>query len=97
MPFAALRGYYELIRERERIAEPLEELSEEETAELSEQLARCRRGTPVHIRHHDGTAYRMCAGIVTEIDVLGQKISVGGTAIAFSSIARIFLDEEDGL
>lgn len=32
MPFAALKGYYELIRERDRVPEPLRELSEEEAA-----------------------------------------------------------------
>ena len=33
MPFAALKGYYDLIRERERVAEPKRELTDEQALE----------------------------------------------------------------
>ena len=35
MPFAALRGYYDLLRTKERVPEPRHELTEEEARELS--------------------------------------------------------------
>lgn len=98
MPFAALKGYYELIRERERerVPEPLRELSEEEAAELSRRMVRVQRGSAVHVRHHDGEAYVMSAGIVTGIDAARRTLSVGRTAIPFDRIDGIALDEEDG-
>ena len=53
MPFAALKGYYDLIRERERVVEPKRELTDEQALELSRkldvykrQLQRGGRGDP---------------------------------------------------
>ena len=43
MPFAALRGYYDLIRERERVVEPKRALSEEDELALSRAFARLER------------------------------------------------------
>ena len=34
MPFASLRGYYDFIREQERVKEPRRELSEDDAQEL---------------------------------------------------------------
>ena len=96
MPFAALKGYYELILERERVPEPLRELSEDEAAELSRRMARVHRGSAVHVRHYDGEAYVMSAGIVTGIDAARRTLSVGRTAIPFDRIDGIALDKEDG-
>ena len=39
MPFAALTGYYEIIKERERVAVPRRELSEEELQNKTDKLA----------------------------------------------------------
>ena len=43
MPFAALKGYYDLIRERERTVEPRRELTDEQALELSQRLAGLER------------------------------------------------------
>ena len=43
MPFAALKGYYDLIRERERVAEPKRELTDEQALELSRKLSQLKR------------------------------------------------------
>ena len=41
MPFAALRGYYDLLRTKERVPEPRHELTEEEARELSAVAREC--------------------------------------------------------
>ena len=38
MPFAALKGYYDLIRERERVAEPKRELTDEQKEKVRRSL-----------------------------------------------------------
>ena len=38
MPFAALKGYYDLIRERERVAEPKRELTDEQKETVRRSL-----------------------------------------------------------
>ena len=42
MPFAALTGYYDLVRERERVTEPRREPSEEDAERISSELAGTR-------------------------------------------------------
>ena len=47
MPFASLRGYYDFIREQERVKEPRRELSEDDAQELSDVLGKTARGVMV--------------------------------------------------
>ena len=44
MPFAALTGYYEVIKQREKIIEPRKELSEDEAEILSSKLGSVQKG-----------------------------------------------------
>ena len=44
MPFAALKGYYELVRERERTTQPKRELMPEEIEAISHVLAQLKKG-----------------------------------------------------
>ena len=57
MPFAALKGYYDLIRERERVVESKRELTDEQALELSQRLAGLERREMASIVHYDGEAY----------------------------------------
>ena len=74
MPFAALKGYYDLIRERERVAEPKRELTDEQALELSQRLARMERRTMASVVHYDGEAYVTTRGLVSDIDLVRTRI-----------------------
>lgn len=89
MPFAALRGYYELIRERERIVQPKRELTEEEALALSRKLAQIKRRTMVRITHYDTDAYVTTHGMVSDIDYAFRTITVVRTVIRFDDIAAL--------
>lgn len=89
MPFAALRGYYELIRERERIIQPKHELTEEEALALSGKLARVKRRTMACITYYDGEAYVTAHGMVSDIDLASRTITVVRTCIRFDDIKDI--------
>ena len=67
MPFAALKGYYDLIRERERVAEPKRELTDEQALELSRKLSQLKRREMACIVHYDGEAYVTARGLVSDI------------------------------
>ena len=49
MPFAALTGYYELVRKQEITVEPKRELTEEKALELSKKLEGLKRGDLVRV------------------------------------------------
>lgn len=86
MPFAALKGYYDLVRERARVVQPRHELTEEEVLALSAKLAQVKRRTMVHVTHYDGEAYVVAHGLVSDIDLANRTITVVRTNVAFSDM-----------
>ena len=92
MPFAALKGYYDLIRERERVVEPKRELTDEQALELSQRLARMERRTMASVVHYDVTTY----GLVSDIDLAARIVTIVRTRIAFDDVWEID-DGERGL
>ena len=86
MPFAALRGYYDLVRERERTVEPRREMTEERAVELSRKLARLERRQMASVVHYDGEAYVTTRGLVSDIDEAGRILTIVRERIAFDDI-----------
>ncbi|MCI8468111.1 MAG: hypothetical protein HFJ75_01170 [Eggerthellaceae bacterium] len=89
MPFAALRGYYDLVRERERIPTPRHEITDEEARELDEALAQVRRGSLVRVTHYDGEAYVVDEGAVSQKDEIYRDLWVIRTRIPFADISAL--------
>ena len=92
MPFAALKGYYDLIRERERVAEPKRELTDEQALELSRKLSQLKRREMACIVHYDGEAYVTARGLVSDIDLAARTVTVVRTRIPLDDIADIRTD-----
>lgn len=89
MPFAALKGYYDLIRERERVVEPKRELTDEEALELSQRLAQVERRSMASVIYYDGEAYVTACGLVSDIDLAGRTITIVRTRIPLDDIVEI--------
>jgi len=66
MPFAALTGYYELVRKQEITVEQKRELTEEKALELSQKLEGLKRGDLVRVTYYDTYGYRSRTGILDE-------------------------------
>lgn len=88
MPFAALKGYYDLIRERERTVEPRRELPDEQALELSQRLAGLERREMASIVHYDGEAYVTTRGLVSDIDLAARTLTVVRTRIPSTTSGR---------
>ena len=86
MPFAALTGYYDLVRERERVSEPRREPSEEEAARISAELAAMRKGQLVRMTHYEHDAYVTTEGIVTGVDPVARELTVVRRRIRFDDV-----------
>lgn len=89
MPFAALTGYYDLVREQERVAEPRHELTEEEAEELSRAIMQTRRGDLVRITYYDRGGYQTRAGVVEAIDPVHRSLRLGQQSVAFDDIWKL--------
>ncbi len=89
MPFAALTGYYDLIRAQERTEEPRHELTEEEAEALSRTIVQVRRGDLVRVTFYRQGRYRTRAGIVEEVDEARRRLRFGGQTVVFDDIWRL--------
>ena len=69
MPFAALRGFEEMIRQQTREVTPRRELSEEAAAWLSKKLAHLEKGSVVRITYYAEDAYTTVEGMVSELNL----------------------------
>ena len=91
MPFAALRGYYDLVEQAQHEPEPRRELSEESKAALDVQLARVGKGTLVRVTFHDGVSYVRVEGAVTQVDLVFRTITIVKRRIPLDDVAALEL------
>ena len=89
MPFAALTGYFDLIRERQRVVQPFHELTEDEAEALSRKMAWVKKGTMVEICYYDRDAYVRRKGMVSRIDEVERAIWVVKERVPFDMILDI--------
>lgn len=89
MPFAALKGYYQLVREQERIEQPRHELTEEEALELSQRIRSLRKGQVVRVIFYKDGAYVTEKGALSGIDETFRTLRIVKRTIAFDDIQRI--------
>ena len=91
-PFASLKGYYEAIRNQERITQPKKELSDDDSKLISNTLNILKMGVNVKIRYYDIDSYITIEGTVTEVNVPYHRLKVNKTAIPFADIYSICIN-----
>ena len=91
MPFAALTGYYELVRKQEITVESKRELTEEKTLVLSKKLEGLKRGDLVRVTYYDTYGYRSRTGILDEALPASKLLKLRDIAIDFDDIQDIEL------
>ncbi len=93
MPFASLKGYYDEIREKERMREPRRELSEDDAERLSAVLGSFSKGALVRVRYYREDCYETAEGIVTEFDEVFRKLCIVRNTVNFDDIIEAELIE----
>ena len=88
-PFAALKGYYEIVRVQERITQARKELSEDDSEVISNTLNNLKAGVTVRIRYYDIDSYVTIEGVVTEVNEPYHRLKVNKTNIPFADIYSI--------
>ena len=87
MPFAALTGYYELVREQERTEEERRTPGEERAEEISRMIVRLRKGDQVVVTHYLRKSYVTMVGTIREVNEAMRELDlVDGTRILFEDI-----------
>lgn len=91
IPFDALRGYQEALRETERQVEMMRqpELSDDLKAELDWQICRLQPGMLVCVTYFDDGAFAQVRGPFRKHDDLTHTLSVGDIRIPLEHIRSI--------
>lgn len=89
MPFAALKGYEDALREREKILVPRSELSEEAKEQLDRKLPQIHRNDMITVIYYCKGEYVKLTGMVSRVDLDARILKVVNTRIAFEDILEI--------
>lgn len=89
MPFAALKGYGELMRDKERMRIPRPELFDERLAEISSLAARLEKGDDVRIIFYTHGQRHALQGPFSFIDETMREIVIRDTRIPLGNVIDI--------
>lgn len=89
LPFAALKGYDEALRKKERIVVPKPELAEDYKEELDFKLRQIKKNDIVTVIYFCRDEYRKITGMVSRIDTIARVITVVNTKIDFDDLVDI--------
>lgn len=76
LPFDALKGFKEALREKEVEYEEKKELSDESLEELENTFCRLQIGSVAKIRYYKNKQYIEVLGKITNIDYIKKKIQI---------------------
>ena len=89
MPFAALKGYPEALRKKEKITVPKVELSEDAAQELDRKLRQVCKNDIITVVYFSEGEYLKQTGMVSRMDVTARVLKVVNTKIRFDDILEI--------
>ena len=94
MPFAALKGYEEALRKKEKITVPKAELSEERGEELDRALRQIRKNDMVTVIYFCEGEYLKVTGMVSRIDGTARLLKVVDTKIPFEDLYEVSVQSD---
>lgn len=89
MPFAALKGFEDLVNEQTRSPEKRRELCEEDIQLISEKLAEIEKNDLIEITYYKIDGYTIKRGAVSEINFLRHYVTVVKEKIFFEDITKV--------
>lgn len=93
MPFAALKGYSEALRRKEKITVPRPEFSEEYQEELDRTLRQVHKNDMISVVYFSRGEFQKVTGMVSRIDPTAKVIRVVDTKIPMGDIYEITEEE----
>ncbi len=90
-PFAALKGFEELIREQENTYDEMPELSDDQYEDLNYAVSCIKIGDDVTIRYFRDYHIRTIFGAVTKLELQKRGIWIDGKKVSFEELIEITL------
>ena len=79
LPFDALKGLQEALKEKEIEYEEKKELSEDTLSELNDKFNQVENGKSIKLKYYKNGRYSEIEGIATNIDYIKKKIQINKT------------------
>ncbi len=89
MPFDALKGFREALREKEKIVVDKRELSEEQKEELDYKLRQIHKMDMITVEYFQEGEYVQTTGVVTRIDENSRVLKIVNKKIDFDDISDL--------
>lgn len=89
MPFAALKGYPDALRKKEKIVVPKAELSEEAADNLDWKLRQVKKNDIITVVYFCKNEYLKITGMVSRLDKTARVLKIVQTKINFDDIYDI--------
>ena len=89
MPFAALKGFEEALRKKERIEVPKVTLAEDALEYMDYQLTLLQVGDMVTVTYYDDGSYVKQTGLISKIQKDARYLTIVTTDISFDDIREI--------
>ena len=89
LPFDALKGFKDLIKEVERVKVNKKELTEENIEKLSKTILSLEKGMMVRVIYFEQDEYLKLEGIVSKIDIANRFIVIVKKRISLDDIFEI--------
>lgn len=92
--FDALKGFRELLNEKERIVVEKRELSEDDLEMLDQKIHEVQQGDIIKIIYYDRKEYIQKTGMLTKIDLEVRYIQIVKEKIDLDRIVEIEIEEK---
>lgn len=90
--FDALKGFREILKEKERVIVPKKILSEDDLAELDYKVHQIKVGMTVKVTYYDKGQYVQIEGIVSKLNLDTKMIQIVKIKISLNTITEIIID-----
>lgn len=87
--FDALKGFREILKEKERVIVPKKILSEDDLAELDYKIHQVKIGMIIRITYYDNGQYIQIEGIVSKLNLETKMIQIVKKKVDLQSIYSI--------
>ncbi len=95
MPFAAVKGYEEALRAKEKIVVEKIQLTDEKKAELDYKLHQIQKNDMITAVYFYKDEYIQLEGMVSRLDTDARVLKIVNTSIPFSDIYELSGDKLD--
>ena len=96
VPFAAVKGYEEALRAKEKIVVEKIDLSEERKEELDFKLHQIHKNDIITVVYFYKDEYIKIEGMVSRLDIDARVLKVVNTKIPFDDIYDLYVEKNEG-